>query len=368
MRNKNTCPAKVSTPLQAGAPNPGTISLGTETIIVRTALLLLFFLLAFLAGCGVEEPEEKIGTAEEEAAGGTAPPQTVSFTIAEQYGLAYAPLQVMRTRGILEERLEREVPEKNVEVSWVRLGNTAAIREAVLGGRVDAGFMGIPPFLIGYDRGMEWRIALGLSRAPLGLVTWRDDIRSLADFTEEDRIALPQPGSIQHILLTMACERVLGEADALDNMLVTLNHPDGMQALLAEREISAHFTSPPYIMEELSLPGMHQVLSGKEAMGGDFTFIVGAVTDKALTRLPEVCRTFVSSTAEAARWIEENPEEAAELLSREYDMEREKLSEYLGHEELVYGTEVLGVETFIDFMHRHGYLENRLAPEEVMEQ
>lgn len=341
--------------------------IGTAAKTTRGALLLLFFILSILAGCGGEEPGDKADAAEKprEAPGGKASRETVSFTIAEQYGLAYAPLQVMRAKGILEERLEREVPEKKVEVSWVRLGNTAAIREAILGGRVDAGFMGIPPFLIGYDRGMEWRIVVGLSRAPLGLVTWRDDIRSLADFAEGDRIALPQPGSIQHILLSMASERELGKADALDNMLVTLNHPDGMQALLGKREISAHFTSPPYIMEELSLPGMHRVVSGREAMGGDFTFIVGAVTDKALDRLPEVCETFVSSTAEAARWIEENPEETVQLLSQEYDIEREKLTEYLGHEELVYGTEVLGLEEFIDFMHRHGYLEKELTVEEV---
>jgi NitT/TauT family transport system substrate-binding protein len=330
-------------------------------------LALLILIMALLLSCsgggeGVSSGGSAAGDGDGRANGGV---RTQSFTVAEQYGLAYAPLQIMRRRGMFSERLEREGL-GSTEVDWVRLGNTAAIREAILGGRVDAGFMGIPPFLIGYDRGMEWRIAVGLSRAPLGLVTWREDIRSLEDFDENDRIALPQPGSIQHILLSMACERELGQADALDELLVTMNHPDGMQALLGEREISAHFTSPPYVMEELARPGMRRILSGREAMGGDFTFIVGTITDRALGEMPEVSALFVESVREAAEWTEAHPEEAARLLNEEYGIDQEKLVEYLRHEELEYGPEILGVEQFIDFMHRHGYLRNRLDPEEVV--
>ena len=54
------------------------------------------------------------------------------------------------------------------------------------------------------------------------------------------------------------------------------------------------------------------------------------------------------------------------MLNEEYGIEEENLVEYLPHEELEYGPEVLGVGQFIDFMHRHGYLRNRLDPEEVV--
>ena len=66
-----------------------------------------------------------------------------TVTIAEQYGLAYAPLQIMRSREFYEKL------EPGIEIKWVKLGNTAAIREAVLAGEVDLGFMGLPHFLIG---------------------------------------------------------------------------------------------------------------------------------------------------------------------------------------------------------------------------
>ena len=118
------------------------------------------------------------------------------ITIAEQYGLAYAPLQIMKAKSYFEQL------EPDADIEWVRLGNTAAIREAVLAGEVDAGFMGIPPFLIGADNGMKWHLVAGLSVCPLGLVAARGE--DLSDIAPGTRIALPQPGSIQHILLSMA--------------------------------------------------------------------------------------------------------------------------------------------------------------------
>lgn len=282
-----------------------------------------------------------------------------SVTIAEQYGLAYAPLGIVKEKRIIEKQLP------GVKVNWVRLENTAAIREAVLGDKVDIGFMGIPPFLIGWDKGMEWKIFTGLSKAQIGLVTWRKDINNLADFKSSDRIALPQPGSIQHILLSMAAEKQLGQSDIFDNQLVTLKHPDGMNALLAKRDITAHFTSPPYIMMELDNPDMKLVLDGREAMGGDFTFIAGMVTDKFSDKYPDILSVVRNAVAEAGKLIEDKPEEALAILNKDYSIPDETLLSYLTGEELIYSGMVEGLPEFIEFMKAEGYI-NR-TPESVDE-
>lgn len=325
--------------------------------VLRTAL---FVLLALLAACGAGEN----GSAQ---AGGDASPSEEGqprpvLRIAEQYGLAYAPLQVLRRKAYLEEELPA------YRIDWQRLGNTAAIREAMLAGRLEVGFMGIPPFLIGYDRGMEWKIFTGLSQAPLGLVTWKDEIRRLSDFGPEHRIALPQPGSIQHILLTMACEREMGSAAALDDNLVTMNHPDGMQALLSRRDISAHFTSPPYLMEELSAPGMRQVLSGTEAMGGEFTFIVGVALDGLLQNDPGAAAALRRALDRAEEFLRDEPEEAIALLAGEYNIDEQRLREYLDWPGLSYGRSLKGLEEFISFMRASGYLERDFDSRDVVEE
>ncbi len=277
--------------------------------------------------------------------------EDISVTIAEQYGLAYAPLQILKEKKFIEEQLP------GIKVNWVRLGNTAAIREAVLGGKVDIGFMGIPPFLIGWDKGMEWKMFTGLSKAQIGLVTWREDLNSLTDFNEKDRIALPQPGSIQHILLSMAAEKYFGKSDFFDNQLVTMKHPDGMNALLARKDVAAHFTSPPYIMIELLEPDMKLVLDGREAMGGEYTFIAGMVTNKFSSKYPDVLSVINSSLLRAGDVIRDTPEEAIAILNKEYSVPDATLLSYLTSGGVVYSEEVEGLDTFLEFMKAKGYIE-----------
>jgi len=298
-----------------------------------TVIMLLLSLV--LSGCTNKEVAKK---------------EDYKISIAEQYGLAYAPIQIMKENKIMEKNLE------GVEISWKQLGNTAAIREAMLADNLDAGFMAIPPFLIGWDKGMEWRIASGLSSSPIGLVTHRDDIKSIKDFTENDRIALPQPGSVQHILLSMACEREFSEASKLDNLLVTMKHPDGMSALLTKKDITAHFTSPPYIFKELEQEGMHQVISGDEAMGKEFTFIVGVTTNKFHDENPVVYEAFIKSLHEAMEFIENNPQEAAEMLAPKYNLSVEEVLKYITWEGMDYTKNIKGIYEFKDFMLRNDYI------------
>ena len=52
----------------------------------------------------------------------------------------------------------------------------------------------------------------------------------------------------------MELEKVMGDPNALDDNLVALPHPDGAQAMLSKKDIVAHFTTPPYLFEELSKP------------------------------------------------------------------------------------------------------------------
>lgn len=277
-----------------------------------------------------------------------------AISIAEQWGIAYLPVQIVKEQQLMEKRLP------DAEIRWEKMGNAAAIREAMAAGKLDIGFMGIPPFLIGYDRGVEWRIFCGLSEAPLGLVTLNPGIESLEDIGPRDTIALPQPGSIQHILLSMASGRLFGEPKRFDSRLVTLSHPDGMQALLGGREITAHFTSPPYLFEELKREEARLILSGEEAFGGKFSFIVGVGKNDFLEENPEVLEALTASIEEAFGLLEKNRGEIIQTFSDLYDMDPEVLQSYIDHPGMVFSAEIRGLEDFINFMHESGYVRSTI--------
>ncbi len=297
---------------------------------MRRIALLFLLLLVMLTGCR-KAAEDRI-------------------VIAEQFGLAYAPVQIMRLQGLIEKR----VP--SAEVVYEQLGNTAAIREAMISGHLDIGFGAIPPFLIGVENGMDWRLASGVSQVPVGLVTLDQEKRSISDLREHDKVALPQPGSIQHMLLSMAAERDLGSAGLLDDRMVTMSHPDGFQALAAGA-VTAHFTTPPYIFNELDLEGAHLLLSGTDAFGGDFTFIVGYATEAFHDENGELYAAFIEALEEAIDFMSEQPKEAARLLSGVYEIPDETIYEYITADGMVYTPGITGLERFGAFMHEQGYLE-----------
>ena len=274
-----------------------------------------------------------------------------SVTIADQYGLAYAPVQIMKIKNILKNNTG------NVNIEWKKLANTAAIRESMLAGEVDIGFMAIPPFLIGKDKGMKWKIITGLSMSPLGLMTYKEKVKTLADIEKNDRIALPQPGSIQHILLAMAAERKFGDASRFDNQLVTMAHPDGMNALLSRKEITAPFTSPPYIFKESEAKGIHQILSGREAIGGKFSFIVGVGTENFHDNYPEIYNAFIKSLNQSINFIKDNPEKTSSLLTEDYNISQQEIKKYITWPGMKYTNQIRGLDKFITFMKKAGYID-----------
>jgi len=305
---------------------------------MKMNLVLLLVSISLLTGCGKKEE---------------------TIIMAEQYGLAYAPIQVAKELGFFEEFL----PE-NVTLQYVKLANTAAIREAMLAGNLDVGFMGIPPFLIGSDKGMEWKIIMGISKSPLGLVVQDDAIQSLEDLKGKGKIALPQPGSIQHILLTMMAKATFGQADVFDEQLISMKHPDGLNALLNDSEVVGHFTSPPYLFQELDQPGTHLLVDGEEAMGGPFTFIVGVCRED-FHKNEVYYNAIQQGLMKAMLYIKEHPDETVALLSKKYDMDVALIEDYLYHRGIQYEPSVVGVENFINFMYEEAYLEKKMKEAEV---
>ena len=113
---------------------------------------------------------------------------------------------------------------------------------------------------------------------PLYLNTINPNVKTIKDFTDKDRIALPAVKvSIQAITLQMAAEKAFGPGQhgKLDPLTVTLSHPDGMAAMMSGRsEITAHFTSAPFMYQELEDSRVRKVLDSYEVLGGPHTFNV----------------------------------------------------------------------------------------------
>lgn len=283
--------------------------------------------------------------------------------IAKQYGLAYAPLDIMEKMKFYELELA-ELGLDETQVRWINLANTSAIREAMIADELEIGFVGLPPFLLAVDQGMPWKVMAGLSISDLGLVASKEyeDLESLVG---KGKIALPQPGSIQHILLAMAAKREFGDGSVFDQQLVSMKHPDGMASLLSGTEVSAHFTAPPYLYEELENKEYHQIVSGDEAMGEKFSFIA-AVCEEDFHKEEKEYLAFIRALARSINFLERNKKASVDLLAPIYGIEAAKLEKYLYEKGMEYTLELYGLETFHEFMYESGYLQKHHRIEDLL--
>ncbi len=276
--------------------------------------------------------------------GGSAEKKT--FALAQQFGIAYAPIEIMRQQQLLEKRLP------DVEITWQQYGGPTAIREGMLAGDIDIGFMGIVPVLIGIDGDMPWRYLCGLSRNEVAIVAKDPDVQSLADLPSGDKVAILSPACTQHVILGLACEKEFGDPNYLDNQIVSMSHPDSAAAMASGTEIAVHVATPPYIQAETAA-GAHVIYTGEELMGGSFTFITCVALEQFYADNPAYCAAFLDALEEADSYIAQHPEEAAQALAPVYGItEEDFLSQIDGGG--IFSTELQGVDRMIAAMYRMG--------------
>ncbi|HTU52634.1 MAG TPA: ABC transporter substrate-binding protein, partial [Acetobacteraceae bacterium] len=249
------------------------------------------------------------------ACGGMRPARAETIRIAAEYGISYLPLTIIQTQHILE-RLGA-AQGLDIKTRWLQFTGGASMNEALIAGQLDIASGGVAPMVLLWSRtrdNLHVRGISALNSMPLYLNTIDANVHSIKDFTSKDRIAMPAAGvSIQAITLMMAAAKTFGPAEAkkLNPLMVSMSHPDGMAALLARKAgITAHFTSPPYMYEELAQPGVHRVLDSYDVLGGPATFNVVWTTGRFVQRNPKLVPIFLAALEEADRLIIDHPDEA----------------------------------------------------------
>ncbi|HEX2108022.1 MAG TPA: ABC transporter substrate-binding protein [Rubrobacteraceae bacterium] len=280
------------------------------------------------------------------------------MTIAYQPGIGYAQLLIIKQEGWLEE----DLPE--TEIAWEQLSSGSAIRDGMLAGDIQVGSGGVGPFLVGYSAGVDWKVLSALNEMDLWLMVADEQIQNLGDLGDGS-IAMPAPDSIQAVVLRRGAEEQLGDAKALDNSIVSLAHPDGLQALLSG-QISGHLTSPPFQFQEQD-EGARPVLKSFDLFG-PHTFNSVFVRQGYHDDNPEAMEALYSNIQEATELIESNPDGAAEILSEESGGETsaEEFRRFMTEEGVSYTTQPNGFIEFAEFMQQIGLIDEVPASQEEL--
>jgi NitT/TauT family transport system substrate-binding protein len=242
--------------------------------------------------------------------------------IAQQFGVVYLLLNVVQDQKLIEKH-GRELG-ATIHVEYVQLSGGNAVNEALLSGSIDVAGAGVGPLLTIWDRTAGRQNVKGiasLGNFPYLLVTTNPNVKSIADFSDRDRIALPAVTvSVQARILQMAAAKRWGTAEfaRLDRLTQSVPHPDATAAVIAgQTELNSHFGNPPFQDQELAgNPKAHVVLNSYDVLGGPSSSTVLYATEKYVKENPKTYRAFIDALAEAARIVSANPELAADAYLR----------------------------------------------------
>jgi NitT/TauT family transport system substrate-binding protein len=173
--------------------------------LMRSALAIVFAFLAGVASARAEVSEVRLS---------------------KQYGLPYLPFMVMERFQNLEKQAEKQG--LTLKVSWTTLSNATAMMDAILSGQMDFITPGVPTLATMWDKTVgtpnEIRALSAVQSMPYVLVTRSEHIKSIRDFTDKDRIALPAVKLTGHaIALQMAAAKEWGREhyDKLDAITIS---------------------------------------------------------------------------------------------------------------------------------------------------
>lgn len=289
--------------------------------------------------------------------------------IAEQFGIVYLLLNVAQEQKLIEKHAKAVGVDAKVE--WVKLSGGAAVNDALLSGNIEIAGAGVGPLLTIWDRTKGRQNVKGvasLGNFPYYLVSNNPNVKTIADFSDKDRIAVPAVGvSVQSRYLQMASAKLWGDKDfaKLDKISVALPHPDATAAMIkGGTEITGHFGNPPFQDQVLAgNPQARIVLKSYEVLGGPTSATVLYATEKFRSESPKTYKAFIDALNEAAQFATAHPEQAADIYIKvsKAQIDRDLLLKIIKNPEVQFKTAPQNTYAMAEFMHRVGAIKNKPA-------
>lgn len=290
----------------------------------------------------------------------------IELRIGVQPGTSYLVWYVVEHDKLLEKHAAAEGV-SDFSVKWFRSANGTVMNDALLAGGLDYANTGIPQFV---QLWLKTKGRLGIKglcsygSVPTVLVTRSPNVKTIKDFTDTDRIAVPAvKASIQALLLQMAAADAFGIAnyEKLDKLTISRSHPDAMVALLAKQsEVTAHFGPPPFFVEELKQPGMRAVLSANDIFGEPLSAGVLYLSQGFYDKNPKIIKATLAALQEAADSINKDKRRAAQVyltMTNDTKTSLDEMTNTVNVEGSKWDTVPRGFGKVADFMEKVGQIK-----------
>jgi NitT/TauT family transport system substrate-binding protein len=279
--------------------------------------------------------------------------ETARITIGIQNGVAYLPLHVMAAQHLVEKHAKKLGVDVTATIR--NLGSTGFVRDALIADQIQFGVAGSPTLVTLYEKTRgDFRAASAVVSIPVTVNTNNPKIKSVCDFADGDKIAVPAvKSSAQAVILQMASKQRCGDPFRNDRFTITMAHPDAYNALMSGL-ITTHVASPPFSYDEVekSRGKVRTILSGYDVLKSKATLVFLITSDRFRLANPKVYRAVREALEEGEAYVRAHPKEAAQIYikaeksrSSEADVIRQITSP-----DVVYSTTPQGLGMIASFM------------------
>ncbi len=290
-----------------------------------------------------------------------------SIVLVSQHGLPYLPLMAMDSLKLVEKHAAK-LGVASLKPTYKTLGGTQSLIDALLSGQMNFGVTGVPGLATLWNKTAgtpnEVRAISAVQSMPFMLVTNREAVKTIRDFNEHDKIALPAVKvSSQAICLQMAAAKEWGQDQfaKLDSLTISRPHPDAATSVMSKAtEVNSHYSVAPYYYYELATPGVHKVLKSYDTLGGAATNGVMIMSKKFRDANPKVTAAVYGALNEAEDFINKNAGQAAEIYIKTTNEKRSSQSDmvkYISDPDNVWTTTPQHSMEFAGFMHKVGTMK-----------
>lgn len=273
------------------------------------------------------------------------------ITIAKQTGISSAPLVIADKLGFIEKNL----PEGQKYEFTVVTGGGAGVREAIVTGGVEFGLMGLPPIIVGIDKNMPLEPIVGMGYGDFSFLTRNENIRTIEDLSEEDKIALLQFGSSQHMQLSMIADKVFKEPTKFDDNIVVMPEDVALAALEMGKEVNSYYAPQPYTYYASQFDGVHTVFKTSDYLG-EISSLALVGSKEFNKKNKNIVNALKLSIEEGVEYMNNYPEESIAILAEEFETTEEELSEIL--RDFIPNTVIKGYEQYREYMYQNEMINN----------
>src|SRR5215475_6212319 len=237
------------------------------------------------------------------------------ITVAQQYGVSFLPLMVMEKQTLIEKHA-KQLGLGNIKVTWTKVAGPSVMNDGLISNTIHFAAQGAPSLITLWDKTHgQIKGVSAMTTYPLYLVTRNPAVKSIKDFSDKDKIAVPSVKiSTQAIMLQMASAAAFGQDNytKLDPLTVSLSHPDATLAFINNTAgVNAHFSTSPFYEQEIKAPGARLITTSYDILGGPATALVITTSSKFREANPKAYRAVIAAMKEAIDTINKDKRTAS---------------------------------------------------------